>query len=196
VRNEESGRQESLKSIDVLACPGNPSSRTVPGMPSPDNLWVNPPIGDNAEGWEMEPSQRMPPGYGMNSCATTWQPSDWKGVSPPLRQAEVTRPSDTILIAENRSSAADMHPDWMWLYCAGVFAHKAGQVGNFIFYDGHVKSRKWLSTLFPLTDNNWELNPSPDPSRKKLQGPSGCDQVVPPGPASKEFQTPDCRAYQ
>jgi hypothetical protein len=66
-----------------------------------------------------------------------------------------------------------------------------------IFYDGHVKSRKWLSTLFPLTANNWELSPSPDPSNQKLHGNTGCDQMlVPAGPAAKEFQTRDCLSYQ
>jgi prepilin-type N-terminal cleavage/methylation domain-containing protein/prepilin-type processing-associated H-X9-DG protein len=185
-----------LKNIDVLACPSNPTGHTIPGMPSPDSQWLNPPPGGNAEGWEMEPGQRMPGSYGMNSCAITWVPADTKNVSPPLRWAEVTRPADTILIAEAHSSAADVHPDWMWLYCAGVFAHAAGKVGNFIFFDGHVKSRKWLSTLYPLAQNNWELSPSPDPNRRKLQGPTDCGQVVPPGPEAKEYQTPACLAYQ
>jgi prepilin-type N-terminal cleavage/methylation domain-containing protein/prepilin-type processing-associated H-X9-DG protein len=186
-----------LKNLDVLACPANPTSRTIPGMPTPDNLATNPPPGSNAEGWQAEPSQRMPPGYGMNSCAETYQAANLKGVSPPLRQAEVTRASDTILIAEDRCTWADVFPGWMWVYCHGVFAHKAGQVGNFIFYDGHVKSRKWLSTLYPLSQNNWELDPSPDPTRTKLHGPTGCEGVVvPPGPDAKVFQTADCLAYQ
>jgi prepilin-type N-terminal cleavage/methylation domain-containing protein/prepilin-type processing-associated H-X9-DG protein len=185
-----------LKSIDVLGCPSNPVSRTVPGMPSPDSRWLDPLPGENAEGWEMEPGQRMPGSYGMNSCATPWLPADTKGVSPPLRQAQVARPSDTILIAEGHSTAADVHPDWMWLFCPGVFSHPAGKVGNFIFYDGHVKSKKWLSTLYPLNENNWELEPSPDPKRRKLQGPTGCDQPVPPGPEAREYQTKACLAYQ
>jgi prepilin-type N-terminal cleavage/methylation domain-containing protein/prepilin-type processing-associated H-X9-DG protein len=186
-----------LKSIDVLACPANPTSRTIPGKPTPDNLATNPPAGGNAEGWQIEPSQRMPPGYGMNSCAETYQAANLKGVSPPLRMAQVTRSSDTILIAEDRCTWADVFPGWMWVYCHGVFAHKAGQVGNFIFYDGHVKSRKWLSTLYPLTQNNWELDPSPDPTRTMLHGPTGCEgTVVPPGPDAKVFQAADCLAYQ
>jgi prepilin-type N-terminal cleavage/methylation domain-containing protein/prepilin-type processing-associated H-X9-DG protein len=185
-----------LKNIDVLACPSNSTSRAVPGAPTPDARWLDPPAGGNAEGWEMEPGLRMPISYGMNSCSTTWMPGDSKGVSPPVRWAEVTRPGDTILIAENKSSAADVHPAWMWTYCQGVFAHPTGKQANFIFYDGHVKSKKWLATLFPLSENNWELNPSQDPNRKKLQGPTGCDQVVPAGPAAKEFQAPFCQAYQ
>jgi prepilin-type N-terminal cleavage/methylation domain-containing protein/prepilin-type processing-associated H-X9-DG protein len=183
-----------LKNLDVLACPSNPTSRTIPGVPSPDAQWINPPPGGNAEGWELEPEKRMPNGYGMNSCAITWVPSDTK-VTPPLRWGEVSRPSDTILIAEAHATAADVHPDWMWSACPGVFAHPAGKVGNFIFFDGHVKSRKWLSTLFPLMQNNWELNPSPDPNRTKLQGPTDCGQAVPPQ-NSKIYQTPECLAYQ
>jgi prepilin-type N-terminal cleavage/methylation domain-containing protein/prepilin-type processing-associated H-X9-DG protein len=184
-----------LKNLDVLACPSNPTGRTVPGMPTPDSQWVTPPAGGNAEGWELEPEQRMPGGYGMNSCAETWVPADTKGVTPPVKWAEVTRPADTILIAEAHSTAADVHPDWMWSACPGVFAHPSGKVGNFIFFDGHVKSRKWLSTLFPLTDNNWELSPSPDPNRRKLQGPTDCGQVVPP-PDASVYKSPACLAYQ
>jgi len=184
-----------LKSLDVLACPSNPTSRTIPGMPTPNSQWVTPPAGGNAEGWALEPEQRMPGGYGMNACAITWVPADTKGVSPPLRWAEVTRPADTILIAEAHSTAADVHPNWMWLSCPGVFAHPAGKVGNFIFFDGHVKSRKWLSTLFPLPENNWELSPSPDPNRKKLQGPTDCGHAI-PAPDASVFRTPACLAYQ
>src|SRR5262245_18901149 len=40
-----------LKSKDVLACPSNPTSRTVPGMPTSDARSLDPPPGGNAEGW-------------------------------------------------------------------------------------------------------------------------------------------------
>src|SRR6266700_568357 len=48
--------QPYLKSLDVLGCPSNPYSRTVPGLPptEPSKL------GTNAEGWELTPEQRMP----------------------------------------------------------------------------------------------------------------------------------------
>ena len=48
--------QPYLKNLDVLACPSNPYSRVVPGLAptEPSKL------GTNSEGWELEPSQRMP----------------------------------------------------------------------------------------------------------------------------------------
>ena len=73
----------------------------------------------------------------------------------------------------------------------------------FIFFDGHVKSKKWLATLYPVNENNWELAPNPDPTNRRLTGPSGCDNgdssghlLVPPGPDAKEFESKQCLAYQ
>jgi prepilin-type N-terminal cleavage/methylation domain-containing protein/prepilin-type processing-associated H-X9-DG protein len=145
-----------LKSLDVLACPSNPFSRTVPGH------WASSPgapqPGDNGEGWEVEPSQRMPPSYSMNNCTSTWYPADSNAgrASPPLRHAQLTRSADTIIISENNWGIPDTHLFQLTDYCSSVFVHPAGKVANFIFYDGHVKSKKWLATLYPLTQNNWE----------------------------------------
>src|SRR5436309_4689812 len=69
-----------LKSKEVLACPSNPTGRTIPGMPTPDARSLDPPPGGNAEGWELEPDLRMPASYGMNSCAITYMPADTRGV--------------------------------------------------------------------------------------------------------------------
>jgi prepilin-type N-terminal cleavage/methylation domain-containing protein len=45
-----------LRSIDVFACPSNPFRNPIAGT-----LCVTPPVpGSNAEGWEVEPGQRMP----------------------------------------------------------------------------------------------------------------------------------------
>jgi prepilin-type N-terminal cleavage/methylation domain-containing protein/prepilin-type processing-associated H-X9-DG protein len=183
-----------LRSIDVLGCPSNPFSRSVPGTPG---LYPVTP-GMNAEGWEVEPGLRMPISYGMNSCPATWFPADDKGYPsvPPTRLAQVVRSSATILIAENTWPAPNMHPGWLVAICSGVFAHPSGKVGNFIFYDGHVKSKKWLATLYPLTDNNWEILPNPSPNNRLLNGPPGCDFAVPSGPSAREFQSKECLAYQ
>ena len=80
-----------------------------------------------------------------------------------------------------------MHgPDWLWSICAGIFSHPAGKMGNFIFYDGHVKSKKWLQTLYPLNQNNWEAkDPNPDPNNRHIKGEVGCDYVIPASPASR-----------
>src|SRR5260370_33159582 len=53
-----------LKSLDVLGCPSNPFNRTNPRQPGPSNP---PKVGDNAEGWELEPELRIPISYAMNS---------------------------------------------------------------------------------------------------------------------------------
>jgi hypothetical protein len=183
-----------LRNIDVFACPSNPYSKAVAGVPVKDV--VRPGPGANAEGWEVEPGLRMPISYGMNSCATTWIPADQEGSGPPLRVAQLVRPGDTILVAETLAPWPDMHAGPLWALCWSIFVHPTGKVGNFIFHDGHVKTKRWLSTLYPLTENNWELLPNPDPKNRTLKGPPGCQYTAPPGPEAKEFQTKECRAYQ
>ena len=86
-----------------------------------------------------------------------------------------------------------MHASWLWGSCPGIFAHPTGQVGNFIFYDGHAKSKKWLSTLFPINQNNWEFEPNPDPNNRHINGVIGCQYDV---PKDSSFQTKDCLKYQ
>lgn len=146
----------------------------------------------------------MPISYAMNSCAITWIPAEYKEAGPPLRQAQLTRSADTLVICETTWGENSMHAGWMWNLegfahggtCTGVFTHPAGKVGNFIFFDGHVKSKKWLSTLYPMNENNWELDPNPDPRNRFMNGSTGCKIQVPAGPDAKEFQTPGCLAYR
>jgi prepilin-type N-terminal cleavage/methylation domain-containing protein/prepilin-type processing-associated H-X9-DG protein len=189
-----------LKSIDLFACPSNPLSGTVPGRPCAD-FW-DPHPGDNGEGWEMEPSQRMPISYGLNTCAITLYPAEsalGRNFGP-LRWAQVVRPAATIQVAESRLAAANTTLEVLFNNnCSAVFVHPAGRLGNFLFFDGHVTGRKWLSTLYPFSENNWELAPDPDPNNHKIHGPPGCPlfgPTVPPGPDAKVFQTPECQAYQ
>jgi prepilin-type N-terminal cleavage/methylation domain-containing protein/prepilin-type processing-associated H-X9-DG protein len=181
-----------LKNKDILACPSNPFSKTKPGQ----GAYANPPkAGDNAEGFKVEADQRMPISYAMNSCAATWHPADSAEgkKTTPTRLAQVVRPAETIIIAENQWPTADIHAEWLWSICPGVFAHNTKQA-NFIFYDGHAKSKKWLSTLLPVTENNWDFNePSKDPKIRRINGPLGCQYNV---PAEKQFQTKDCLQYQ
>jgi prepilin-type N-terminal cleavage/methylation domain-containing protein len=190
-----------LKSLDVYACPSNPYSRTVPGQPMVDPLRS----GGNGEGWDLEPEQRMPISYHMNSCATTWYPATTKEglAAGPLHQAQLTRSADTIMIAEAQWGVSHIQPSYLWSYCSDVFVHPAGKVGNFIFFDGHIKSKKWLKTLYPVHENNWEPDePNPDPNNRRIKGAPGCgvdysgQVMVPPGPGAREFQTKECLAYQ
>jgi prepilin-type N-terminal cleavage/methylation domain-containing protein/prepilin-type processing-associated H-X9-DG protein len=184
-----------LKSLDVFGCPSNPFHQSVAG-----ELCVTPPKpGINAEGWEMEPEQRMPISYAMNMCAASWIPADLKDAPPPLRLAQLARPAGTILIAESGWGFANTSPEAMWDEgrCSMVFAHPGTRLANFIFCDGHVKAKKWLATLYPLAANDWEPGePNPDPRNRRLVGAADCDYIVPPGPDAKEFQAPACLAYQ
>ena len=187
-----------LKNLDVLGCPSNPYSRTIPGVPTaPYSL---PTAGGNAEGWQSEPEQRMPTSYSLNSCAITWVPADWTNPppGPPLRMAEVTRSADTILISESLSPNSDVYGEWLTRkgWCLSVFAHPAGKVGNFIFFDGHVKSKKWLSTLYPVNENNWVLAPNPDPANRQVVGANQCNFTAPPGPDAAVYQGKECLGYQ
>jgi prepilin-type N-terminal cleavage/methylation domain-containing protein/prepilin-type processing-associated H-X9-DG protein len=184
-----------LKSLDVLSCPSNPVGRPVPGQYGNRDA---PKPGDNAEGWQTEPSKRMPISYAMNSCATSWYPADDPRTGPPLRTAQLARPTETIVICENRWGASDVHGEnWLMDHCRGVFTHEAGRQANFIFYDGHAKSKKWLATLYPIHQNNWMADEPPqDPNNRRIRGAPGCDRVMPPGPDAGIFQTRDCLTYQ
>jgi prepilin-type N-terminal cleavage/methylation domain-containing protein/prepilin-type processing-associated H-X9-DG protein len=183
-----------VKSLDVYACPSNPFSRTIPGMPGAEPNTVP---GMNSEGWEVEPEQRMPISYAMNSCATTWYPADTKEgrATPPLRAAQLTRAADIILVSEIKTIWPDTHPAQLWSQCYAIYSHGTG-MGQFLFYDGHVKSRKWLSTLYPLNENNWEIQPNPDPNNRTIKGPVGCQYVAPASGSSREYQAKLCRDYQ
>jgi prepilin-type N-terminal cleavage/methylation domain-containing protein/prepilin-type processing-associated H-X9-DG protein len=199
-----------LKSLDVLGCPSNPYSRTVPGQWARSSGAPRP--GDNSEGWEVEPERRMPISYAMNACASTWYPADSPPgrASGPLRPAQLARPAGTFLIGESTANTVAAFAAWGLYYpgaCPAVFSHPAARSirgagrGNFLFYDGHVQSKPWLATLYPLTQNNWEpREPNPDPKNRVLTGAPECAAPsaestpgkVPPGPDAPIFQRQAC----
>jgi prepilin-type N-terminal cleavage/methylation domain-containing protein/prepilin-type processing-associated H-X9-DG protein len=186
-----------LKNKGVLACPSNPYSRAIPGVASVtvNGLPRNP--GANAEGWGREPDLLLPISYAMNACAITWIPASDRSAPRPLRVGQLARPADTILFGESNWPNADMGAEWLWNFCTGVFAHPGSKMANLIFMDGHVKTKKWMATLYPLTQNNWEAGiPNPDPNNRKLNGHPPCTYTAPTGPDAKEFQKPACQAYQ
>jgi prepilin-type N-terminal cleavage/methylation domain-containing protein/prepilin-type processing-associated H-X9-DG protein len=185
-----------LKSQNVLACPSNPFSHPIASHPSTNNP---PKLGDNAEGWQSDPSLTMPISYAMNSCAVTWYGADDPNgkKNPPPTMAQMVRPADTIIICENQWPTSDVHgPDWMWDECPGLFTHQAGKQANFIFFDGHAKSKKWMSTLYPVNQNNWQPDePNPDPNNRNIKSATAgvaCTYTVPASPSASQFQTKDC----
>jgi prepilin-type processing-associated H-X9-DG protein len=74
--------------------------------------------------------------------------------------------------------------------------HQAGKVANFIFFDGHAKSKKWLSTLYPITQNNGKIHDHPDPNNLFIVGEVGCNRTMPPALNTGAFITAPCLAYQ
>jgi prepilin-type N-terminal cleavage/methylation domain-containing protein/prepilin-type processing-associated H-X9-DG protein len=184
-----------LKNKEILACPSNPYSRPQPAVPGKNA--ATQPAGANAEGWEVEADLRMPISYAMNSCAATWYPADDKRAGPPTRLAELARPADTIIICENTWPTAEAHgPDWLWAVCPGLFTHQTGKVANFVYFDGHAKTKKWMATMVPVSQNEWQADlPNPDPNNRRIKGAAGCDWVVPP-PGDKAYQTKECQVHQ
>ena len=105
--------------------------------------------------------------------------------------------ADTILFGESKYPNSDMGAEWLWNICGGVFAHPGSKMANLIFFDGHVKTKKWLATIYPVNKNNWETgDPKPDPINRKLNGMPPCTYTAPPGPDAAVFQRTDCLAYQ
>jgi prepilin-type N-terminal cleavage/methylation domain-containing protein/prepilin-type processing-associated H-X9-DG protein len=186
-----------LKNKGVLSCPSNPFGKPKPGQTGAGD---RPKPGDNSEGWQSEPDKTMPISYGMNSCAATWYPADSAEgrKTTPTRLSQLTRSSDTIMICELTWATADFHgEEWLQDHCEGVMVHETGKQANFIFYDGHVKSTKWLATLYPVSQNNWMAqDPSQDPKNLRIKGEPGCDRVMPPGPDAASFRKPACLKYQ
>jgi prepilin-type N-terminal cleavage/methylation domain-containing protein/prepilin-type processing-associated H-X9-DG protein len=186
-----------VKNKGVYQCPSNPFANACP----PDPNRKSDPKGVCAEGWPGEPDRSMPISYAMNSCAETWYPLDDSSgngrKSPPLTLGQLARPSETIAICELTWATSDFHgEEWLQDHCPGVMVHQTGKLANFIFYDGHVKSKKWLATLYPITQNNWEIHDHPDPNNLYITGEAGCNRKMPPGPDAKSFHTNGCDAYQ
>jgi prepilin-type N-terminal cleavage/methylation domain-containing protein/prepilin-type processing-associated H-X9-DG protein len=179
-----------VKNMGIFACPSNPRSGMCPPDPTRKSSPSDRETALCAEGWASEPSRSMPISYGMNSCATSWYPAtDPQGRPekvPPLTEAKVPRPAETIIIAENTWATADIHMEWTWggtAGCNGVMTHQSyrapGGRANFIFFDGHAKNLKWAQTVFPINENKWELQPNPDPNNRQIRGDVGCVYKVP-----------------
>jgi prepilin-type N-terminal cleavage/methylation domain-containing protein/prepilin-type processing-associated H-X9-DG protein len=188
--------QPYLKNQQVFACPSNPLANQCP----PDPNRKSDPKGVCSEGWLSEPTKSMPISYGMNSCAATWYPADSAEgrKTTAAKLSQFTRSSETIMICELTWATADFHgEEWLQDHCEGVMVHETGKQANFIFYDGHVKSKKWLATLYPISQNNWMAqDPPQDPNNRRIKGEPGCDRVMPPGPDAASFRKPACLKYQ
>ena len=86
---------------------------------------------------------------------------------------------------------------WLWKAdrCEDVFAHST-KVANFIFYDGHVKWKKWLDAFYPFTNNNWQLaDPNPDPNNRQISVLPGCTETIPAVRPTSGSPNPKCQQF-
>lgn len=175
-----------IKNKDIFRCPSNRYSVGNPG-----NLTTGANNGQG-EGWFFERDAKMPIAYGMNTTVTTWLPanygtewgaSSWVDVSP-MSDSRLTRAADTIAVGEVAWDVADVHIGWTGIDSGGggcdggdnnraetrkgLMGHRGtypngpGKQGNFIYWDGHAKSRRFAQTVLPLKQNQWVIDPELD----------------------------------
>ena len=188
--------QPYIKNLNVFSCPSNPNGKPS-GPGTPGTGWHDLTT-LNGEGWQWEPQHQMPISYNFNSCASTWEPVNdataWGigGQSLSASDAQLARPAETIMIAETTRADADVNPQWMWdchtQYAPGCndgyngngdFTHMKwpgpGGISNWIFFDGHVKAKKWAATIQPNDQNNWQTTER-TPGQTTFNDPNGTCQ--------------------
>jgi len=178
--------QPYIKSKSVFICPSNPNAHLMAGTTANGN--------QNTQGWGAETDHILPVSYVMNANVSSWVPASsnvtWTDPKP-LSDAQLVRPSDTIAIAEetissynNGNADPDIHASWLWGESCGNnppdrsgFEHYGGYPGgpgtmaNFVYWDGHVKARRWSQTLLPISQNQWQLN-DPQGNISRGDGPN------------------------
>jgi len=125
----------------------------------------------------------------MNSCSTTWQPSDWIGVSPPLRQAKATWPSDTILHRRKPLPGSGYAPRLDGAVLPRGVRARGGAGGELYLLRRPREEPHVALDPLPSHPEQQGADPSPDSARKKLQGPSYSDQA-PPRPGTPRSSRP------
>ncbi|WP_309712216.1 prepilin-type N-terminal cleavage/methylation domain-containing protein [Armatimonas sp.] len=161
--------QPYLKNKGIMACPSNSSSTAGRGkigrLPAGNSGNWN----DQAQGYAVERDLQMPQGYGMNAFTSSWIAvmdtgnASWANVNP-LSDAAIQRPADTIAVVETRWRDADVNPEWLRngnQQCTDrAFMTHFGNKANFVYWDGHAASREWSRTLYPLSQNQWQIDNS------------------------------------
>lgn len=195
--------QPYLKNAEIYRCPSNPHGNPT-GIPNNGSGWGDPAT-RQAEGWVWMAGQKGYISYSFSSCASSWMPYDvgnaWNNnMGFPAYQGKVnqteaglTRPAGTIMIAECGNWDPDVYPGkaWNgeedtgkgWPEFKPLFAHQKypgpglGQT-NFIYFDGHVKNHKWLSTIMPVDQNQWQTD-DPTPGETDFDDRSGICNKLP-----------------
>jgi prepilin-type N-terminal cleavage/methylation domain-containing protein/prepilin-type processing-associated H-X9-DG protein len=175
--------QPYIKNKGIWNCPSNPvANPTRPGIlpPNSNNEWR-----DQAKGYVMENDKVMPQSYAMNAGATTWIPVDdagnnW-GDKRPLKDAAINRPANLIAVGETTWREGDFGMDWFLQsggQCGGhaLYAHRGfNGPANFIYWDGHVKAKKWAQVAYPPSQSELVNNPPTDVNNTHLVSDWGWD---------------------
>lgn len=190
--------QPYLKNVDIYSCPSNPNGK--PTGPGPDSGWSDGAT-KNAEGYQFTANKKMPVSYGFSSCASAWVPASaysdgWANETnngkPETSNAAISRPSNTIMIAESIRTDADVNAGWAWDFKLDtdpysrnrLFTHLKwpgpGGKGNFIYFDGHVKTKSWAQTVVPADQNEWQTNDL-IPGQTEINDPAGSCIASDPG---------------
>ncbi len=182
-----------VKNKGVFACPSNKSVTFTPGNKTTLNQngqgegWLYEQDGIMPVSYAMNSTVTtwLPANY-----ATDWAgSSSWVDYKP-MRDATLVRPADTIAVGEVVWDDSDIHAGWVGVDGSGsgcdggdndpkqtnpglmghrgTYPHGPGKQANFIFWDGHAKNRHWAQTLMPLTQNQWEISPDPNPANQVL----------------------------
>ena len=182
--------QPYIKNKGIFGCPANPYKDSPPGnkvtMVDNGNAegWFVEPDGRMPVSYGMNTTV-------TNWLPANWtNESSWTDLSP-MKDAKLVRPAETIAIAEIAWQTADVHVGWAGkdavggagvgggcdggdnnaaeqrkgLYKhRGAYPHGSGgnAPGNFIYWDGHAKTRPWKATVLPLQNNQWSLDPQND----------------------------------
>ncbi len=182
--------QPYIKNVNIFSCPSNPNGR--PLGPGPASGWDDATGTHNAEGYQFQPDREFPVSYGFSSCASSWYPANFIGPwgseadlgKINATDAAIARPANTIAIAESIRGDADINAQWMWSWSTAtnlydryrIFTHMKypgpGGKGNFVYFDGHVKTRTWAQTAVPADQDEWQTN-MPTPGQTRFDDPSG-----------------------
>lgn len=185
--------QPFIKNKGVYACPSNKFVNFRPGNKATLNSngqgegWLYEADGIMPVSYAMNSTVTtwLPTNYAADWAGST----DWVDYKP-LNDGALSRPAGTIAVGEVVWDDSDVHAGWVGVDAngggcdggddnpteknpglmghRGTWPHGPRKQANFIFWDGHAKNRNWARTLMPLTENQWELDPSPDPNNRTV----------------------------
>lgn len=186
--------QPYIKNKGIWGCPSNRSTTFAPGDKATQNSngqgegWFYEPdaIMPVSYGMNTTVTTWVPANY-----ATDWAgSSSWVDYST-LSDAALGRPANIIAVGEIVWNQSDVHAGWVGINSTGggcdggdnnpaepnkgLMGHRGTypngprKQANFVYWDGHAKNRNWAQTLMPLPNNEWELNPNPDPNDRMVR---------------------------